>query len=136
MRFRTGVRFPSSPPEKRLFFGIVFFQRNKSLRICEMCFTREIHLRCMKYSLRECGFISFHRKRSFLFHNLRSKLFHINEVDISLNVNCIYYERESQQKQTPSGVFFCCILHRKGTRTLGVSLHYLLVFGLSVLPSR
>ena len=65
---------------------VLLFQRNKSLRICEMCFAREIHLRCMKYSLRECGFISFHRKRSFLFHNLRSKLFHINEVDISLKI--------------------------------------------------
>ena len=60
------VRFRFPAPEKRLFFGIVFFQRNKSFRICEIPFDREIFLRNVKYALR------------------RVDLFHINEVDISL----------------------------------------------------
>ena len=48
--------FPSSnlggASKKRLFERIVFFQRNKSLRICEIPFGREILLRNVKYALR------------------------------------------------------------------------------------
>ena len=49
-----------------------------------MPFGREILLRNVKYALRRVDLFHFTESDSFLFHNLRSKLFHINEVDISL----------------------------------------------------
>ncbi len=58
-----------------------------------MPFGREILLRNVKYALRRVDLFHFTESVSFLFHNLRSKLFHINEVDISL-------------KRNPSFVFF------------------------------
>jgi len=46
---------------------------------------REISLRNVKYALRHVikDLFYFTETIRFLFHNLRSKLFHINEVDIS-----------------------------------------------------
>ena len=49
-----------------------------------MPYGREILLRNVKYALRRVDLFHFTESDSFLFHNLRSKLFHINEVDISL----------------------------------------------------
>ena len=49
-----------------------------------MPFGREILLCNVKYALRRVNLLYFTESDSFLFHNLRSKLFHINEVDISL----------------------------------------------------
>ena len=51
-----------------------------------MPFGREILLCNVKYALRRVikDLFYFTENDSFLFHNLRSKLFHINEVDISL----------------------------------------------------
>ena len=49
-----------------------------------MPFGREILLRNVKYALRRVDLFHFTESDSFLFHNLQSKLFHINEVDISL----------------------------------------------------
>ena len=48
--------------KKHLQIASAFFNEINPFRICEMCCAREIHLLCVKYSLCECGFISFHRK--------------------------------------------------------------------------
>ena len=48
-----------------------------------MPYGREILLRNVKYTLRRVDLFHFTESDSFLFHNLRSKLFHINKVDIS-----------------------------------------------------
>ena len=55
-----------------------------------MPFGREILLRNVKYALRRVGFISFHLMQSIKFHNFCKKLFHINEVDISL-MDILYF---------------------------------------------
>ncbi len=49
-----------------------------------MPYGREILLRNVKYALRRVDLFHFTESGSFLFHNFRRKLFHINEVDISL----------------------------------------------------
>ena len=48
-----------------------------------MPYGHEILLRNVKYALRRVDLFHFTESVSFLFHNLRSKLFHINKVDIS-----------------------------------------------------
>ena len=64
-----------------------------------MCFAREIHLRCVKYSLRECGFISFHRKRKLSISQFTQvNYFTSNEVRYFTKNPCIYFVAESQKK--------------------------------------
>ena len=68
-----------APPEKSVLnFQYAFFNEINPFRICEMHFVREILLRNMKYALRRVikGFILFHRKRSFLFHNFTEIISH------------------------------------------------------------
>ena len=76
------VRIHLPPPEKSTCNRKCFFQRNKSYRICEMPFGREIRLRRVKCTLCVNGFISFHLMRSIKFHDLRSKSFHIERSEI------------------------------------------------------
>ena len=69
-----------------------FFQRNKSFRICEMHFVREILLRNVKYALRRVDLFHFTESVSFLFHNFYKKLFHIKHCLIfHLWTICIIY---------------------------------------------
>ena len=69
-----------------------FFQRNKSFRICEIHFVREILLRNVKYALRRVDLFHFTESVSFLFHNFYKKLFHIKHCLIfHLYTICIIY---------------------------------------------
>jgi len=84
----SGVRIPDGSPEKtvnldtRLAF---FFNEINPFRICEIPFGREILLRNVKYACGVFDLFHFTESDSFLFHDFCKKLFHINEVDISLN---------------------------------------------------
>ena len=76
---------PASMRKKRQSWYKIgaFFNEINPFRICEMPFWREILLRNVKYALRRVDLFHFTESDSFLFHNLRSKLFHINKFDIS-----------------------------------------------------
>ena len=58
-----------------------------------MHFVREILLRNVKYALRCVNLFHFTESGNFLFHNLLSKLFHINGVDILLIDKYCYHDK-------------------------------------------
>ena len=73
---------PSSPARKNLIANAMrFFQRNKSLRICEMPCGREIwlrHVKCLRtwvdlFHFTFCDSRKFHNSRSELFHRERKR---------------------------------------------------------------
>ena len=84
LTFNQGVRSSNLRwlTRKKHFFGSAFFNEINPFRICEIHFVREILLRNVKYALRRVDLFHFTENFSFLFHNLRSKLFHIEQSEI------------------------------------------------------
>ena len=98
---------PFAPARKKHRHCRCFFQRNKSLRICEIRFACEILLRNVKCLRAWVDLFYFTWCVSIKFHNLQSKLFHIcRKTNISLKM---WEFKVIRKKAARTGGLLCLI---------------------------